>query len=59
MRLKLRSAYPPEVPAKPFSNVPFRQDPDFVDRGDILAQIHHRCSQPAGRVALVGLGGVG
>lgn len=49
----------PDVPAKPYSSVPFRRDPDFVDRGDILAQIHNRCDQPAGRVALVGLGGVG
>jgi hypothetical protein len=33
--------------------------PDFVDRGDILDQIHQRCSEPAGRAALVGLGGIG
>lgn len=40
-------------------NVPFRKDYDFVERGDILDQIHERCSRPAGRAALVGLGGVG
>ena len=50
---------PPQAPPKPFSTVPFRRDPDFVGRGDILAQIQERCSQPAGRAALVGLGGVG
>ena len=43
----------------PFSTVTFRRDPDFVDRGDTLAQIDQRCSQPGGRAALVGLGGVG
>ncbi|KAF2105028.1 purine and uridine phosphorylase [Rhizodiscina lignyota] len=44
---------------RPVFTVPFRRDPDFVNRGDILKQIDERCSQPAGRVALVGLGGVG
>jgi hypothetical protein len=39
--------------------VPFRQDPDFVDRGDQLSRLDQQCSQPAGRAALVGLGGVG
>ncbi|KAK3340812.1 hypothetical protein B0H65DRAFT_529706 [Neurospora tetraspora] len=39
--------------------VPFSRDPDFVNRGDVLDQIDQRCSEPAGRVALVGLGGVG
>ncbi|KAK4205945.1 P-loop containing nucleoside triphosphate hydrolase protein, partial [Rhypophila decipiens] len=39
--------------------IPFSRDPDFVNRGDILDRIHVRCSEPAGRVALVGLGGVG
>lgn len=49
----------PQTPMKPFSTVPFRRDPDFVDRADILDQIDQCCSQPGGRVALVGLGGVG
>ncbi|EON69996.1 hypothetical protein W97_09262 [Coniosporium apollinis CBS 100218] len=51
----------PEQQAKrePFSTVPFNQDPHFVDRGDTLEQIHEKCSYPAARVALVGLGGVG
>ncbi|KAF2740903.1 HET-domain-containing protein [Polyplosphaeria fusca] len=41
------------------SNVPFRRDCDFVDRSDILARINERCSRPAGRAALVGIGGFG
>ncbi|EAQ88760.1 hypothetical protein CHGG_05379 [Chaetomium globosum CBS 148.51] len=49
----------PETPPQPFATIPFSRDPDFVDRGDILDQIDKRCSEPAGRVALVGLGGVG
>jgi hypothetical protein len=52
----------PTAPSQPLpgpsSTVPFRRDPDFVDR-DILPEIHRKCSQPASRVALVGLGGVG
>ena len=46
-------------PLRAFSTVPFRRDPNFVDRGDLLSCIDERCSQPAGRAALVGLGGVG
>jgi hypothetical protein len=42
----------------PSSTVPFRRDRDFVHR-EILSEIQTRCSQPASRVALVGLGGVG
>ncbi|KAL9082520.1 MAG: hypothetical protein Q9165_008869 [Trypethelium subeluteriae] len=44
---------------KPSSNVPFRRDDDFVERGDILTRIDERCSRPAGRAALVGFGGFG
>ncbi|ORY09124.1 hypothetical protein BCR34DRAFT_625896 [Clohesyomyces aquaticus] len=40
-------------------NVPFRRDCDFVDRGDILSRVDERCSRPAGRAALVGVGGFG
>jgi len=40
-------------------NVPFRRDPDFVDRGTLLDQIHEKLSGPSSLVALVGLGGVG
>ncbi|KAI0968709.1 P-loop containing nucleoside triphosphate hydrolase protein [Xylaria arbuscula] len=49
----------PEAPPKPSFNVPFRRDPDFVERKTILDQIHQASLQPASRVALVGLGGVG
>ncbi|KAN0081980.1 P-loop containing nucleoside triphosphate hydrolase protein [Elaphomyces granulatus] len=40
------------------ANVPFRRDRDFVHR-EILSEIQSKCSRPASRVALVGLGGVG
>ncbi|QKD50448.2 uncharacterized protein FOBCDRAFT_216488 [Fusarium oxysporum Fo47] len=54
--------YPPEpvelIPL-PFASIPFRPDPTFVDRGDILDQIGRQCSEPSSRVAIVGLGGVG
>ena len=42
----------------PSSTVPFRRDSDFVYR-DILAEVKEKCSKPASRAALVGLGGVG
>src|SRR6266487_3727453 len=48
----------PSITPTPTSTVPFRRDRDFVCR-DILSEIHRRCSEPASRVALVGLGGVG
>ena len=46
-------------PAQPSFVVPFRRDTDFVDRDDLLSRVDERCSQPAGRAALIGLGGVG
>ncbi|RFU76226.1 tpr domain, partial [Trichoderma arundinaceum] len=49
----------PETPPQPFPSIPFRRDPDFVQRGDVLDRIDQCCSEPAGRVALLGLGGVG
>ncbi|KAK3394969.1 P-loop containing nucleoside triphosphate hydrolase protein [Podospora didyma] len=49
----------PETPPQPFATIPFSRDPDFVNCGDILDQIDKRCSEPAARVAVVGLGGVG
>jgi hypothetical protein len=42
---------------RPSSTVPFRRDPDFLDR-DILSIIQQKYL-PTSRVALVGLGGVG
>ncbi|KAF2717430.1 TPR-like protein [Polychaeton citri CBS 116435] len=49
----------PETLPKPSSNIPFRRDPDFVDRVTITNQIRAKLSVPAARAALVGLGGVG
>ncbi|RLM02013.1 hypothetical protein CFD26_109123 [Aspergillus turcosus] len=49
----------PETPPSPLSNVPFRRDPDFVERGTLLDRIQEKCLAPASRIALVGLGGVG
>lgn len=49
----------PETPPIPLSTVPFSRDPDFVERKTMLDQIHSKCSMPASRTALVGLGGVG
>lgn len=43
----------------PSSYIPFGRDPDFVDRGAIVDQLHQRCALPGSRTALVGLGGVG
>ena len=48
----------PNPRPRPSSIVPFRRDDKFVYR-DALADIEERCAQPAARVALVGLGGVG
>lgn len=47
-----------EARPRPYSTVPFRRDKNFVYR-DTLDEIYTRCTQPAARVALVGLGGVG
>ncbi|KIX02678.1 uncharacterized protein Z518_08620 [Rhinocladiella mackenziei CBS 650.93] len=48
-----------EIPLHPSLLIPFRRDPDFVDRGALLDKIHKRCSVQGSRTALVGLGGVG
>jgi hypothetical protein len=44
---------------QPFAAIPFSRDPGFVNRGDIIYQIHQKSAKPPRRVALVGLGGVG
>jgi hypothetical protein len=49
----------PETPTRPSCCIPFRRDPDFVDRGTLLDELQEKCSAPASRVALVGFGGVG
>ena len=33
----------PATPPRPSSNVPFRRDPDFVDRPTLLDQLHQKC----------------
>ncbi|KAH7464012.1 hypothetical protein FOMA001_g17831 [Fusarium oxysporum f. sp. matthiolae] len=44
---------------KPCFTVPFERDPDFVDRPDIIAWLKEQYTRPAGRMALVGMGGFG
>jgi hypothetical protein len=58
-KLSFETGSNPRATPKPSSNVPFRKDVDYVDRGDILTRVDGRCSQPAGRAALVGFGGFG
>lgn len=50
---------PQEPTPGPLSTVPFPRDPDFVDRGTLLDDIHIISSSLASRAALVGIGGVG
>jgi hypothetical protein len=60
-----KSAAPPpmslQLPAvpSPSCSIPFCRDVDFVDCGNFLSQIEEKCGQGAGRVALVGISGVG
>ncbi|KAF2804598.1 putative kinesin [Mytilinidion resinicola] len=49
----------PETPPDPCAILPFSRDTDFVERGNILDQIHQKCAVPGSRTALVGMGGVG
>ncbi|KAI1181394.1 P-loop containing nucleoside triphosphate hydrolase protein [Nemania serpens] len=49
----------PETPPKLSFTIPFRRDNDFVERKIILDRIYQACMEPASRVALVGLGGMG
>jgi hypothetical protein len=49
----------PETPPSPSSTVPFLRDSDYVDRQALLERVREKCSIPASRTALVGLGGVG
>ncbi|KAF5632683.1 TPR domain protein [Fusarium sp. NRRL 52700] len=42
-----------------FSTVPFSRDSNFVERPNILSWLNNKCDEPAARVALVGIGGVG
>lgn len=49
----------PPTPPCPSSTIPFKRDPDFVDRGTLVDQLYGKCALPASWTALVGLGGVG
>ncbi|KAJ5899151.1 hypothetical protein N7495_003895 [Penicillium taxi] len=49
----------PETPPPPLLTIPFRRDPDFVDRGTLVDQIQEKGATEGARIALVGLGGVG
>ena len=49
----------PETPPPPSIVIPFTRDPDFVERGVILDQLHQRCEGSGSQTALVGMGGVG
>ncbi|KAJ5719672.1 hypothetical protein N7493_007250 [Penicillium malachiteum] len=49
----------PKTPPEPCSNVPFSRDRDFIERGNLLGDIHEKCSAENSRLALVGMGGVG
>ncbi|KAH7108877.1 P-loop containing nucleoside triphosphate hydrolase protein, partial [Dendryphion nanum] len=50
---------PVETPPSSSCTIPFCHDPDFIDRGTLLDQVLKKCSAPASKIALVGLGGVG
>ncbi|KAJ5453834.1 uncharacterized protein N7458_004790 [Penicillium daleae] len=50
---------PQEATPTPLSTIPFARDPDFVDRGTLLDEVHSISSSPASRLAVVGIGGVG
>lgn len=49
---------PSRPPPPPSAIIPFRRDRDFVER-DVLNDLWQRASEPAARIGLVGLGGVG
>jgi hypothetical protein len=49
----------PAQPCKPFSIIPYQQDPNFVDRSNITMWMREKFARPGGRAALVGLGGTG
>ncbi|KAJ4362274.1 hypothetical protein N0V83_010367 [Neocucurbitaria cava] len=49
----------PEIRMRACCTIPFLRDRDFIDRGTLLDELQEKCSAPASRTALVGLGGVG
>lgn len=44
---------------EPISTVPFRRDHDFVDRGELLAELQKKLALETTWAALIGLGGIG
>ncbi|KAL1590352.1 hypothetical protein WHR41_00923 [Cladosporium halotolerans] len=50
---------PAEEPPAPLSTVPFRRDPNYVQREPLAEELDRKLSVPGAAVALVGLGGVG
>ena len=58
-RTGLRQALETNMLVQSRTLMPFRRDPDFVDRRRLMDEIHAKISKPAAKVALVGLGGTG
>ncbi|KAH6896663.1 hypothetical protein B0T10DRAFT_544103 [Thelonectria olida] len=57
--LKLSQHRQDPPPSHLSTMIPFGLNPTFVPRGDYLNRIQEVCSEPAGRAALVGVGGIG
>lgn len=58
-QLALRTAEDASISRKPHRIVPFPPDPDFVQRPAIWRWMKDQYSEPARRMALVGMGGFG
>jgi hypothetical protein len=58
-QLPLPTGASPSTRAGPSSNIPFRRDADFVERGTLLDDMREKLGGCAGRAVLVGLGGAG
>ncbi|KZF19132.1 hypothetical protein L228DRAFT_271392 [Xylona heveae TC161] len=52
------ASQPQFTPSKVKMHVPFKRDPDFIGRTEILAEVDRRIKE-RGQVALAGIGGVG
>ena len=58
-QLALRTTEDASISRKPHRIVPFPPDPDFVQRPAIWRWMKDQYSEPARRMALVGMGGFG
>lgn len=58
-QLSLSTTEDASISRKPHRVVPFPPDPDFVQRPDLWRWIKDQYSEPARRMALVGMGGFG